>query len=142
MSNQADRAGERVRVNGAAVSVVRRRRGDANKAKLKLAMESIFGAEAVEAEFWFHPDRKWRFDYAVPALKLAVEYQGHGQTGGKKHVGGHGSVVGISQDAEKTNAAMALGWRVIFFTALHFDARARGKHKLSGFMETLEQFKP
>lgn len=109
------------------------RKGAGNKRTLALLLHAAFPAYEVAEEFRFHEVRKWRFDYAIPALKIAVEYQGHGSTGAIKggHVGGHGSISGISKDAEKMNAAQAAGWRVLLFTALHFDATARRKHKLS-----------
>lgn len=82
-------------------------------------------------ELKFHPVRRWRFDLAVPELKLAIEYQGHGQTGKKKHVGGHASVTGLSGDCEKDFQAVLLGWRVLKFTALHFDPKKRAELKLT-----------
>lgn len=89
---------------------------------LKLILRSL-NLEFVE-EYRFHPVRMWRFDLAVPALKLAIEYQGHGQTGMAKgqggHIGGHASITGMAKDCEKDLHALAAGWRVLKFTALHF----------------------
>lgn len=34
-------------------------------------------------EFKFHPVRKWRFDYAVPEYKIALEVEGGVWTGGR-----------------------------------------------------------
>ena len=118
-------------------------RGDRNKAQILTLLLSLFGREQVVTEHVFHPDRKWRFDYAVPHLRLAVEYQGHGlmaggkKGAGKKHVGGHASVDGLANDCEKLNAAQSLGWRVIKFTALHFSGLKRRKHKLTSPHDTL-----
>ena len=114
-----------------------RRRGDIAKEQLRLVMLAEFGVERVHLEHRFHPVRRWRFDYAVPDLKLAVEYEGHGQSGRSGHVGGHASLTGMAGDAEKYNQAQALGWTVLRFTALHFDPKAREKHKLSSPAETI-----
>lgn len=109
-----------------------------NKGQLLLIMKQVFGTSAVKTEHEFHPTRQWRFDFAVPYRKIAVEYQGHGKMkGGSGHVGGHASVKGLSSDAEKFNQAEILGWRVLLFTALHFQEKDRRKHKLTSPLETL-----
>ena len=65
------------------------------------------GAELV-AEHRFHPPRLWRFDFAFPAAKLAVEIEGRGR---------HQTVVGVRNDCEKYNTALLDGWRVLRFPA-------------------------
>jgi hypothetical protein len=72
-------------------------------------------AVTLETEFVFHTERKWKFDYAIPALKIAVEYEGIF----KKDKGrtGHTSITGVMRDVEKYNAAQLLGWRIIRVTA-------------------------
>jgi len=102
---------------------------------LKLILRSL-NLEYAE-EYRFHPVRMWRFDLAVPSLKLAIEYQGHGATGGTRHIGGHASLGGLTGDCEKLNAAQALGWRVLKFTALYFRQEDRVKHKLTPPFDTL-----
>lgn len=62
-------------------------------------------------EVRFHPSRKWRFDLAWPAQKIAVEIQG-----GIFIRGGHSRGVGQEADMEKFNEAQAMGWRVFQFT--------------------------
>lgn len=114
------------------------RRGDRNKETILMALLARFGREAVVQEHRFHPTRRWRFDYAVPSRMLAVEYEGHGATGGGKHVGGHASVTGMAGDAEKYNQAQALGWKVVRLTALHFTLKDRLKHKLTAPVEMME----
>jgi very-short-patch-repair endonuclease len=64
-------------------------------------------------ELQFHPRRKWRFDFAWPALMLAVEVDGGQYLGGRGH---HYSPEGIAKDREKTIAADRLGWTVLHFT--------------------------
>jgi very-short-patch-repair endonuclease len=59
-------------------------------------------------EHVFHPTRKWRFDFAFPSVKLAIEVDGRGR---------HQTVTGARADHEKQNAAIALGWKVMRFAA-------------------------
>ena len=60
------------------------------------------------SEYRFHPFRKWRFDAAWPAIKLAVEIEGRGR---------HQTFAGYKADCEKYNEAVRLGWRVLRFPA-------------------------
>lgn len=62
----------------------------------------------MEREHKFHPTRKWRFDFAIPALLVAVEIEG-----GTRQGLGHSTHSGITRDCEKGNAAVLLGWRVL-----------------------------
>lgn len=59
-------------------------------------------------EYRFHGRRKWRFDYAWPAWKVALEVEGGVWTGGA-----HGRGTGITRDIEKYNHAAAMGWLVV-----------------------------
>ena len=72
--------------------------------------EKLFGGEWW-AEWYFHPERKWRFDYACPELIIAIEVDG-GIFSGGRHSGG----VGQLKDFEKGNAACAMGWYVFHTT--------------------------
>jgi hypothetical protein len=80
------------------------------------------GLPRPEAEYHFAPQvdgrpaRKWRFDFAWPDALVAVEIQG-GTWVAKGSAGYHGSGRGIEQDAEKLNAAVAIGWRVALVTS-------------------------
>lgn len=62
-------------------------------------------------EHRFDARRRWRFDFAWPALKLAVEVEGVTYQGGR-----HQRVAGFAADAEKYNAAAVAGWTVLRFT--------------------------
>jgi very-short-patch-repair endonuclease len=64
----------------------------------------------VEFEHRFHPVRKWRFDAAFPAEKVAVEIDG-----GTFVQGRHTRGVGFKNDCEKLNEAALLGWRIFRF---------------------------
>lgn len=59
-------------------------------------------------EHKFHPIRKWRFDYAIPEHKIALEVEGGVWTGGR-----HTSPKGFLNDMEKYNTATLMGWRVL-----------------------------
>ena len=59
-------------------------------------------------EHRFHAVRKWRFDYAWPEHKVALEVEGGVWTGGR-----HTSGKGFLGDMEKYNHAASAGWRVI-----------------------------
>ena len=59
-------------------------------------------------EYQFHPTRRWRFDFAWPVQKVAVEIDGL-VYGGQ---GGHQTVEGVLGDCEKYEAALLAGWRV------------------------------
>lgn len=58
-------------------------------------------------EHKFHPKRKWRFDYAIPEYKIALEVEGGVWTGGR-----HIRAQGFLGDMEKYNTATLMGWRV------------------------------
>ena len=81
-----------------------------------------------EREYYFHPKRKFRFDFAFPAHKLAVEVEG-GMYGRHQRVGG------FEGDCLKYGEAAILGWRVIRVTtrmvmsgaAIDMTLRALGK---------------
>lgn len=90
--------------------------------KIVLAYFEECGLPRPELEYKFHPERKWRFDFAfldwavsdgvrvapIPSSSLALECEGGLWTGGA-----HGRGSGIVRDIEKYNEAAALGWRVI-----------------------------
>ncbi len=70
------------------------------------------GLPAPEREYRFHDKRKWRFDFCYPKIQLAIEVQG-----GTWNRGAHGRGSGIAQDYKKNNAAVLLGWRIMYFTS-------------------------
>lgn len=65
------------------------------------------GQECVR-EYRFHASRRWRFDYALPAHKIALEVEGGVWTGGR-----HTRAKGFMGDMEKYNTATVMGWRVL-----------------------------
>ena len=60
-----------------------------------------------EREYQFHPERKWRLDFAWVEKKVAVEIEGLTRSGGR-----HQKRQGFLADAEKHEAALMLGWTV------------------------------
>ena len=92
--------------------------------KLQDAFYHSWVAMGGERDYWqveykFHPERRWRFDFANPDHKVAVEVNG-GQWG----VSGHSSGSGLQRDAEKLNAAQALGWKVFVLTTSMLSKRS------------------
>jgi very-short-patch-repair endonuclease len=72
------------------------------------------------AEHRFHEARKWRFDYAWPEQRVALEIEGGVYTGGR-----HTRGKGFEKDCEKYNAATLAGWRVFrVTTGMLNDGRA------------------
>ena len=69
------------------------------------------GLPASEREYTFAPPRRWRFDFAWPQHKLAVEIEGGSWT-----LGRHTRGEGFRNDCEKYNEAVLLGWSVLRFT--------------------------
>ncbi len=74
----------------------------------------LFGLSAPAREFRFHPKRRWRFDFAWPLYKVAVEVDGGTYIGGR-----HNRGEGFKKDCEKRNAAVLEEWKVLHFTTGH-----------------------
>lgn len=69
----------------------------------------------LQEEYKFHPLRKWRFDWAIEARKIAIEYEG---LGFKKT--GHTESDRYSGNTDKYNAAAVMGWTVFRITYLNY----------------------
>ena len=90
--------------------------------QLERMMELIIadaGLPEPEREYRFHPVRRWRFDFAWPEYKVAVECEGGTWSKGR-HVRG----LGFRQDCTKYNEAALMGWIVLRVTSHHI---AQGK---------------
>lgn len=69
------------------------------------------GLTPFEAEYRFHPTRKWRFDYAVPRVKLAIEIEGGAFVQGR-----HTRGAAFEADCVKYAQGAILGWTIMRFT--------------------------
>ena len=96
--------------DGKSITTVREKRQAASKQSVRdvftVICKTDLKVECVK-EFKFHPVRKWRFDYAIPEHKIALEVEGGVWTGGR-----HTSPKGFLGDIEKYNTATLMGWRV------------------------------
>ena len=70
-------------------------------------IRSIFKCECVK-EFAFHPKRRWRFDYAIPEYRIAIEVEGGVWTQGR-----HTRAKGFLGDMDKYNTAAVMGWTLV-----------------------------
>ena len=73
-------------------------------------------------EFRFHPTRMFRFDFAWPEKKIALEVEGGIWINGRHNRGS-----GFVRDLEKYNSAAALGWRVVRCTPKEIYSQATAK---------------
>ena len=69
------------------------------------------------AEHRFHETRQWRFDIAIPSLKIAIEYEGIMSRKSR-----HTTVTGYTKDCEKYNAATIAGWRILCYNAINYKS--------------------
>lgn len=67
--------------------------------------EEGFKGSDIAMEYQFDSSRKWRFDFAWPSTKVAVEIDGLGF--------GHQSTKGVILNNEKINTAILQGWLVL-----------------------------
>lgn len=74
------------------------------------------------AQHKFHDVRGWRFDWAWPSIKVAVEL--HGGEFMKKS--GHTTGTGLAKDCEKSRRAQINGWIVLPFTGRELKSNPVG----------------
>jgi hypothetical protein len=67
----------------------------------------VWGLPTPEREHRFDATRRWRFDFAWPAFRVAAEVEGLTPQGGR-----HQRMAGFQGDAEKYTAAQLAGWAV------------------------------
>lgn len=87
-----------------------RRRASPLEAKFALLWRALRGPP-LEREHRFAPPRRWRFDFAHPASRVAVEVEG-----GVWRRGRHNRPKGFIADCEKYSAAALAGWTVVRLT--------------------------
>ena len=88
------------------------------EAKFALFWRSLGGPE-LEREFRFHPDRKWRADFAHIASRTFIEIEGGIYLAGG---GRHNRAAGFIADAEKYFEAYLAGWSVVRLTSAQITA--------------------
>ena len=79
--------------------------------KFALYWRSLGGPE-LEREFRFHPERKWRADFAHIESRTLIEIEG-----GIYIQGRHNRAAGFIADAEKYLEAFFAGWAVVRLTS-------------------------
>lgn len=88
----------------------RKKTGKSHSADIAMMLR-LSKIEFVE-EHRFHPDRKWRFDFAILEHRIAIEYEGI-HSGKSRHT----TRGGYAGDVEKYREAAKLGWTVLRYTA-------------------------
>lgn len=85
--------------------------------KYKLHIIQVLESSGLKftSEFEFSPDRKFRFDWALPDLMIAIEYEGI-----FSEKSGHTTLTGYTKDVIKYNLAIKKGWRVLRYTANNY----------------------
>jgi very-short-patch-repair endonuclease len=95
--------------------------GKRNKTKEWISKNLWAWAQANKLELLtehkFHPERKWRFDWAFPSHMIAIEYEGLMSEKSR-----HTTISGFTGDADKYNAAQQLGWKVFRYTAKNYKS--------------------
>ena len=97
-------------------------------------LAQLVGFPDPATELLFHPKRKWRFDYAWEAQKLALEVHGGIHSGGR-HTRGRGFV----EDRAKMNEATLLGWTVLEVTPEHIKSGQLRAWLLAAFNQDPDQ---
>ncbi len=85
----------------------------------------------VKAEYKFCPSRRWRFDYAIPSLMIAIEVNGAVWTAGR-----HSRGSGLIKEYEKMRAAAILGWRVMPFATDEIRLIAASVHSAAAHYQS------
>lgn len=97
-------------------------------AGLLLAQMRFVGLPEPTREHRFHPERRWRFDFAWPERWLAVEVEGGARAAkiklrdGREITGHHVHWQGFENDCRKYTEAAILGWRVLRFTTAQINS--------------------
>jgi hypothetical protein len=76
---------------------------------------------AFEVEYRFDTEkavksdrRRFKFDIAIPSLMIAIEFEGINSKKSR-----HTTLTGYTNDCEKYNLAVKLGWRVLRYTMMN-----------------------
>lgn len=85
--------------------------------KYKLHIISVLDHSGLKfvSEFQFDEVRKFRFDWAVPDLMIAIEYEGI-----FSEKSGHTTLSGYKKDIDKYNLAVKKGWKLLRYAAHNY----------------------
>lgn len=106
------------------------KQGDKAKAEIELMLK-LFG-KPFEKEVIFHPERKWRFDFSIPSLMVAIEYEGIFSDKSR-----HTTNTGFMQDCLKYREAAKLGWLVLRYTNKDYKQMSSDLHQILNGAEAL-----
>lgn len=92
--------------------------------KATLAQSNV----AFVCEHRFDKVRRFRFDFAIPSLMVAIEADGlqFGKSGKSRHT----TAKGFTGDCDKFNLAALHGWRVLRYTILNYPQFAQDLDKI------------
>jgi hypothetical protein len=76
-----------------------------------------YGLTEPVSELRFAPPRRFRFDYAWPVEKVALEVQG-----GLFVQGRHSRGAALLKEHEKLNLAAEMGWRIVYCTPKEYQS--------------------
>ena len=85
----------------------------------------------LQREYRFHPDRKWRADFAHLPSRTLIEVEGGAWVGGRHNRGS-----GFVRDTEKYLEATLSGWRVLRLTERQLEGATL--ERLIDFLGTLQ----
>lgn len=91
--------------------VGKKQKGD----KAKNEMGAILARYGFDKEYRFDKSRRFKFDWANEAAKVAIEYEGL-----MSEKSGHTTITGYTSNCDKYNLAACQGWRVLRYTALNY----------------------
>ena len=102
-----------------------RSKGSQQKSEMEWVIKALFPEYVKEFKF---SDRRFKFDYYIPGLKLGIEYEGIMVE--KEEVSDHTSRVGYTSNCEKYNLAQILGYKVLRYTVLNYKDLGRDLQEL------------
>lgn len=95
-----------------------------NEAKEWLGLNLLYWcnehAIQLQEEYKFHPNRNWRADWYIPAIRTIIEYEGIFSDQSR-----HTNRMGYAKDAQKYNEASKMGLMVIRLTAVDYKSILR-----------------
>lgn len=100
-----------------AAVIMQREQARAEREALELAMLQHLKATKLDGGMqreWRFCERGWRFDFAWPERRIALEVEGGIYSGGR-----HTRGSGFAEDCAKYNRAALMGWKVLRATTDH-----------------------